>query len=167
MWPFASLTPAQHLSRNRPAGTMEWKPFSVMKQVYCQFMVEKVIPAIKEKWPAGAGRNVRIQQDNAPSHIAIDDPEFVATAMADGWNISIYCQPPNSPDTNVLNLGFFVAIQSLQHRKLCRNIQELVTAIHDAFAEFELDTLNKVFPNSIASYQKGCPCSNWRAASDN
>ena len=55
------------------------------------------------------------EYNDAPSHIAINDPEFVAAATADGWNISLYCQPPNSPDTNVLDLGFFGAIQSLQH----------------------------------------------------
>ena len=137
---------------------MEWKPLSVTKQVYCQFMVEKVIPAIKEKWPAGVARNVRIQQDNAPSHISVDDPEFLAAATADGWNILLYCQPPNSPDTNVLDLGFFAAIQSLQHQKSCRNIQELVTAVNDAFEEFEPDRLNKVFLSLFACYNSIVEC---------
>jgi hypothetical protein len=43
-------------------------------------MENKVIPAIKDKWP-DRNRNIVIQQDGAQAHIrGVDDAEFVAAA---------------------------------------------------------------------------------------
>ena len=59
--------------------------------------------------------------------------------------ISIANQPPNSPDYNVLDLGFFNSIQSLQHQKSTRTIEELIDAVESAFYELHFDTLSKTF----------------------
>jgi len=84
---------------------------SVKKDTIRQFLIEKVLPAIKEKWPAQErGLPIFIQQDNARTHIDVNDPAFVQAAQADGWDIRLTCQPQNSPDLNVLDLGFFAAI---------------------------------------------------------
>jgi hypothetical protein len=48
-------------------------------------------------------------------------------------NITLVNQPPNSPNTNVLDLGYFNAIQSLQHRKHTNTVPELVKAVEDSF----------------------------------
>ena len=80
-------------------------------------MINFLLPAIKARWPAAErGMPIFIQQDNAKTHIPVDDPEFVAAAQADGWDIRLRCQPPNSPDLNILDLGFFAALQSLFHK---------------------------------------------------
>lgn len=39
------------------------------------------------------------------------------------------CQPPNSPDLNVLDLGFFRAIQSLKYKEASKTIDELVSGV--------------------------------------
>ena len=45
---------------------------SVTKEVSRDFLVNKVLPAIKEKWPAEEkGLPIYIQQDNARTHIAV------------------------------------------------------------------------------------------------
>jgi hypothetical protein len=49
-------------------------------------------------------------------HIPVDDPKFVAATQADGWDIRLTCQPPNSPNLNILDLGFFAALQSIFHK---------------------------------------------------
>lgn len=108
-------------------------------------MPQQVIPAIKQKWPESASKNIFIQQDNAKPHIIDSDPDFRAAASADGFNIKLIQQPPNSPDTNINDLGFFNAIQSLQHRRVCRTIDDLVKAVQDAFHDLPAMTLNKVF----------------------
>ena len=80
-------------------------------------MINFLLPAIKQRWPASErGTTIWIQQDNAKTHIPVDDPEFVAAAQADGWDIRLTCQPPNSPDLNILDLGFFAALQSIFHK---------------------------------------------------
>ena len=49
--------------------------------------------------------------ESYPAHIAVDDLDFCRAAQADGWDIRLMCQPPNSPDLNILDLGFFAARQ--------------------------------------------------------
>ncbi|XP_031116503.1 uncharacterized protein LOC116020160 [Ipomoea triloba] len=58
-----------------------------------------------------------------------------SAAKKDGFDIHLTCQPPNSPDMNVLDLGFLRALQSLQHQEAPRNVNELVAANHKAFNE--------------------------------
>jgi hypothetical protein len=75
------------------------------------------------------GSPIYIQQDNAPSHLKLDDPLFCEAAKRDGFDIRLICQPPNSPDFNVLDLGFFRAIQTIQYKKNAKTIQELLPAV--------------------------------------
>ena len=109
-------------------------------------LVEKVIPAIKQKWPKGAkSLPIKIQQDNAKPHCSPDCPSVAKACMSDQWNISLTCQPPNSPDCNVLDLGFFAAIQSLQQREAATTIEELIASVVRAFDDMAWQSLDKVF----------------------
>jgi hypothetical protein len=61
---------------------------SVTKATSREFLINKVLPAIKAKWPAEERHlPIFIQQDNAKTHIDVNDPEFVAAAQSDGWDI--------------------------------------------------------------------------------
>jgi hypothetical protein len=107
---------------------------SVTKEISRQFLINKVLPAIKEKWPAEErGMPIFIQQDNARTHVAVNDPAFVEAAQADEWDIRLTCQPPNSPDLNVLDLGFFAAIQALFYKGTPNNIEKIVEKVDKAF----------------------------------
>ena len=86
-----------------------------------------------------------IQQDNAKPHISPTDEEFVSVAQSDGFDIRLRCQPPNSPDFNVLDLGFFNAIQSLQYQLSARDVDSLIAATQQAFNDLDERKLNKVF----------------------
>lgn len=106
---------ANRKSKNRDAGTLRTNLISsVTTDVYRSCMVEKVVSGIIEKWPApSSSKPIFVQQDNAKPHISVKDPEYLEAAKKYGLNIRLTCQPPNSPDMNVLDLGFFRAIQSL------------------------------------------------------
>jgi hypothetical protein len=39
-------------------------------------------------------------------------------------------QPANSPDFNVLDLGFFQAIQAIQYKKNAKTLKDLIPAEH-------------------------------------
>lgn len=134
---------AKRRSKNREAGTLETKPIpSLTKDVYKSLMIEKVIPAIMEKWPASSSSEpISVQQDNAKPHISIDDK----AGKRNGFNIRLTCQPPNSPDMNVLDLGFFRAIQTLQHQEAPKTIDELIDAVHLSFEQISSKSLNYVF----------------------
>ena len=101
--------PAKRSSVNRRAGTIEIKPIThITREVIQKFMVENVLPAIKAKWPIeDMHKPIYIVQDNAPSHVHVDDPIFCEAAQQGGWDIRLKCQPPNSPDLNILDLGVF------------------------------------------------------------
>ena len=74
-----------------------------------------------------------------------NDADIVALGSADGWNIKFKAQPANSPDLNVLDLGFFNSIQSLQHEASPNTIDELIDCVQQAFNKLEVTTLNNVF----------------------
>ncbi|KAH9150734.1 hypothetical protein AeRB84_006476 [Aphanomyces euteiches] len=54
-------------------------------------------------------------------------------------------QPAQSPDLNVLDLGFFNSIQALQQQMECRTIEEIVKAVSDAFEDLPADKLDQTF----------------------
>ena len=148
IWPFARQEPARRASRNRPQGTMEWKSYNVDRTAYKAMLTEFVIPAIKEKWPTGQrGETILIQQDNAPAHCPVTDPDIWAAGhlLDDPFTIELYCQPANSPDLNVLDLGFFNSIQSLQHHASCSNIGELIQRVAICYQRLEWQRLNDIF----------------------
>ena len=148
IWPFVFYEPAQRSSVNRPRGTMITKPIpSIDTTVFRQFLIDKVIPAIREKWPRhDRSKGVKIQQDNARPHIKPDDLQFnTAVSSDDTIPITLHCQPPNSPDMNILDLGFFRAIQSLQYQKCAKSIDELIANVEEAFREMPYKKLNYNF----------------------
>ncbi|KAL3519084.1 hypothetical protein ACH5RR_021673 [Cinchona calisaya] len=147
IFPFIYNKPAKRRSKNREVGTLQIKPItSVTKKVIRVFLINNLLPAIQAKRPKSDTRKqIFIQQDNVKPHIHANDVEFLEAASKDGFGIQLSFQPPNSPDLNVLELGFFRAIQSLQHQEAPKNIDELVTAIEKSFDEFPVEKLNHVF----------------------
>lgn len=97
------------------------------------------------KWPEGASKNICIQQDNARPHINDSDPAFRAATCQHGFNITLVQQPPNSPDCNVNDLGWFRAIQSLQVEHSCKTMDGLINAVVNSFHDLTAITLNNVF----------------------
>ncbi|XP_042003721.1 uncharacterized protein LOC121752680 [Salvia splendens] len=146
IFPFTTMEPAKRKSKNRPRGTMETKPIqSVNKEVMRECLIQKIIPAIKAKWPENISKEIFIQQDNAKPHIHHNDAEFLSVASTDGFKFHIRCQPPQSPDCNVLDLGYFRAIQSLQDDKVAKGVDDLLRNVHSSFDELSPYTLNNVF----------------------
>jgi hypothetical protein len=88
IWPFVEMVPAQRSSRNRPAGTLVMKNVVVTKEVYQDFICNKVIPAIAQKWPACHRHlTIRIQQDNAKPHNSYGQDAFEAAVAATGFTL--------------------------------------------------------------------------------
>jgi hypothetical protein len=136
MWPFVEQVAARRASVHHPAGTIETKPVNVTTRIYRQFMIEKVLPAIKPKWP-DRNHQIIIQQDGATSHISEDDAAFVELAIADNWQIRLHTQPAQSPDTNTLHLAFFRALQSAQwDHGFAIDIDGLIMQVSRAYNEF-------------------------------
>jgi hypothetical protein len=139
MWPFVETRIARRSSPNRPAGTPETKVINCDKETYRRFMIEKVVTAIKLRWPdRGLNRTVVIQHDGASCHIEDNDVQFNQAAKQGVWNICLEKQPAKSPDTNVLDLSFYRALQVKQWSLGSETtIDGLIAQVLQAFAEFE------------------------------
>jgi len=132
-FPLVTYEHAQRRSANRPAGALVVKPItSITRDVIRDFMINQVLPAIREKWPREEiNQPIYIQQDNAPSHLEVNDPLFCEAAKKDGFDIRLKGQPPNSPDMNILDLGFFRAIQSIQYKKHAKTVEDLIPVVQE------------------------------------
>ncbi|ETV74095.1 hypothetical protein H257_11397 [Aphanomyces astaci] len=120
-WPFVESVQAQRNSANRAAGTYETKALTVTKDVYRAFLVEKVLPAIVSKWQCPK-RLVHLQHD-----------KFARTCDA------------RRREALGSRLGFFAAIQSLQHCTSARTVDDLITNVHAAFDKYPFERLDRTF----------------------
>jgi hypothetical protein len=113
--------------------------------------MEKVLPAIKEKaikekWPqCHRNMTIKLQQDNAKPHRIHNDPELLQNMSTMTVKVELFDQPPNSPDLNVLDLGYLAAIQALQQRQQQRKVDDLVPAVDKSYKELPSVTLGKIF----------------------
>ena len=94
----------------------------------------------KTKMAMNNGR-IRLQQDGAKSHIQDDDEEFkeeFKEVVDDiGLNLTVYTQSPNSPDTNILDLCIFRAIQSFKN-DCPANEEELIKSVEKAYGDYPM-----------------------------
>jgi hypothetical protein len=146
VWPFVKQLPAQRKSDNRPKGTLETKSIKVTRDVMREFLIDKVLPAIRDAWPAeDAGQTIFVQQDNAKPHILPNDQEFKDAVAKIGMDIQLVQQPANCPDLNVNDLGFFNSIESLTDRISPRTLNDLIRDVQEEFAAYDAPTLTIIF----------------------
>ena len=146
IWPIGGWEPAQRASKNRPRGTRVWKNKPVTKGVYRELLISKLLPAIIEKWPRTdrLSRKIWIQQDGAKSHINTDDQEFREAIQDQELNAGLYTQAANSPDVNLLDLGFFRAIQSFNDAAP-KNEEDLIKSVQLAYNNYPRTKLNRTW----------------------
>ncbi|XP_013608030.1 PREDICTED: uncharacterized protein LOC106314747 isoform X1 [Brassica oleracea var. oleracea] len=91
IFPFVTLEPAKRKSKNRDAGTLELKAStSVKREDIKSCLIEKVLPAIHEKWPQeDREKTIFIQQDNARTHVECGDEDFEEAASKNGFDIQL------------------------------------------------------------------------------
>jgi hypothetical protein len=145
-WPVVREKVAQRTSKNRKKGTVEEESTTMTREVTRRMFLEKVIPAIKAKWPRSQmGELIRIQQDNAKPHCLEEDVDIQAAGQEGGWNIMLDNQPAQSPDLNVLDLGYFRSIQTLQQQTECSTQKQLIKLVKDSWEASPMQTLDDVF----------------------
>ena len=141
--PIGKWEPAKRSSKKCAKGMPVWKNQCITQDVYREYLIEKFLPAGKEKWPTCNAR-IRLQQDGAKSHILEDDVEFKEAVDEIGLNLTVFTQSPNLPNTNILDLGFFRAIQSFND-DCPANEEELIKSVEKAHGEYPFRKLNHVW----------------------
>ncbi|XP_021773981.1 uncharacterized protein LOC110737940 [Chenopodium quinoa] len=97
VFPFTEQVAAKKNSKNRVAGTVETKALqSVTKAVIRSMLIDKMLPAIRSKWPLGACKEIWIQQDNSRPHISPNDTDFLQATTLDGFNIRLITSQPKA-----------------------------------------------------------------------
>ena len=143
IWPIRKWEPAKRSSKKCTKGTPVWKNQCITRDVYHEYLIQKFLPAVKERWPTH-NRRIWLQQDGAKSQILEDDVEFKQVVDEIGLNLTVFTQSPNSPDTNILDLGFFRAIQSFNN-DCPANEEELIKSVEKAYGEYPFCKLNHVW----------------------
>ena len=67
-------------------------------------------------------------------------------------------QPPKSPDFNVLDLGYFNSIQSLQHKEQVTSMEGLITAVKNSFKRLPSTTLEDTFLTFVKVLECALDC---------
>ena len=108
IWPIRDWELVKWKLKNRPKGMLVWENKIVTEESYWDLLISKLIPSILEKWPRRdmLSRKIFIQQDRAKNHISCDDKLFNDALVENSIKTTLYTQAVNSPDVNLLDLGF-------------------------------------------------------------
>lgn len=77
IWPFAEQVPAKRISQNLPKGTLITRPSNVSKDVYREYLMRKVFPAICARILQDHRAIIHVQQDNPRAHVSREDNDVV------------------------------------------------------------------------------------------
>ena len=146
IWPFVRDGFAVRSSKHRAAREAELKLFSVDGNAWRDMMVEKVFPAVRNAYKH-AKKHVVIQIDGAKPHTKSSiQASIEEECCKQGYNITVERQPAQSPDFNVLDLGFFHSLQVRASQiKAGGNLQDIVDAVTTAFHNHDPSTLKRVW----------------------
>lgn len=124
IWPVASMYTPKKASKYHPKVNGQYVPYLKLCTMDTKFFIEmvdtKVIPAIVSRSQAVIDANpdslltVYVQLDNAGGHgvaSSVDILNKIGEKAHPRLRIHFHCQPPNSPDLNVLDLGAWHSIQ--------------------------------------------------------
>ena len=136
IWHIRKWEPAKWSLKKYTKGMPVWKNQSITRDVYWEYLIQKLLPAIKHKWPMNNGR-IWLQQDGTKSHILDDNEEFKEAVDDIGLNLTVYIQLSDSPDTSILDLGLFRAIQSFNN-DCPTNEEELIKSVEKAYGEYPM-----------------------------
>ena len=90
---------------------------------------------------------IRVQQDGPQSHIKPDDTKWNQELQRRGLQnkILVFTQPPNSPDLNINDLGYFRALQSSYRQFSPSNEAEIINYVEQTYAEYPPVKINRIY----------------------
>jgi hypothetical protein len=150
IWRVAQKHTAKRRSKNHQKGAKYDKDCTMDSNLFYQMMTEKVIPAIRSKMTWAT--KVYIQIDNASPHTGRNTVSRIqqhADRSKSKTRIELVLQPPQSPDTNANDLGFFNSLQT-RVRKLNRQFrsldkEKLAERVVTEFENYPPEILRKLF----------------------
>jgi hypothetical protein len=157
--PLVKMVPAKRRSKNRAAGTIELKPFSMVGPEYRTFLIERngLFDALHESGLIIGIQHWTIQQDGAKPHVNKDIvAEISLSGHLNGRNIDVSTQPPQSPDLNVLDLAFLHSLQCFARRikYSVSSVVDFVQQVTKAFEEYPIEKLLRCCAMQLVAYRE-------------
>ena len=98
--------------------------------------------------------------DNAPAHQKSNKNIRINAKLQEvaacGWTINFFLHPSNSTDMNMNDPAFFCVMQSLQHTKPLKNIDEFIVNATRAFLDYLMDLCKKVWTQLVMNKTIQC-----------
>lgn len=145
IWEIGEERPAKRGDRRTglKKGDPVWEGASLDGEKWVEMLVDKVFPAIRVK--LRKLKVVQIQFDNAPGHKTGKlDKRIEAELTSARPHIEIVEQAPQSPCTNLCDLGFFNSIDSRLPKLRSFKLPAFIQQIRDAFDEYPSETLESL-----------------------
>ena len=151
LWRVAIPYEVKRKSKNHQRGETYEKDCTLDAELFGHVMATKIFPAIRRKMKFS--RNINVQLDNAKPHTGKSVPQLLQAAGQSKTSKSatpnLIFQPPQSPDTNALDLGFNRSLNTrvcrAQRSSTKRNLEELVRQVRREWRIYPPHTLAKVF----------------------
>ena len=109
-----------------------------MKKELSEYIGPAIRKIVDEHW--GPGKTATLQMDNAGGHGSKEVITEYETLLKTEFDIDVLWQPPNSPESNALDLGVWMSLQS-DVAKLCRDVRRnpeaLVHMVFEAWNKFD------------------------------
>ena len=102
-------------------------------------------------------KKIIIQHDGAPAHTGKNLSTRVENLCStEGWRVILRTQPPQSPDLNILDLGFFHSLKTkcFQLKHKAENMNQLIENVKFAFKEYDCKTILGIWGELFAVYNK-------------
>ena len=113
LWRVSKPYIAKRSSVHHQAGEEYEKDCTLDGALFKKIMLEQLFPAALKTFPNA--ETINIQLDNAPGHSFVEETNDYGSRIRP--QIHLIKQPPNSPDMNVLDLGFFYSLGCRVSRK--------------------------------------------------
>ena len=111
-------------------------------------VIEDIGKAIRAKFHwVSLDTPITLFMDNAGGHGTIVAKAQYIKILEEKYNVLITWQSPNSPETNILDLGVWMTIQSVvewMHRQRGMNCESLARTVMEAWDAFSVEKLGKV-----------------------
>lgn len=158
VWRVSTAYVAKRNGKYHDKGDVYQKDCTVTASWYRNCMVGDggIMEKIADKMEDLGYRTVTVQHDGAPGHTGEDN---MAVFEEEGAyfipHISVITQPSNSPDMNVLDLGFFRSLKCVIERvkEFTDNLDELIEHIEEEFSSYDTNTILRIWAHQLDMYR--------------
>ena len=140
VWRVTKDHTALRSSKHHERGDVYPVDTTITADSYFEMITTLVIPAIRISMPWAD--TIVLQQDNAKPHIGKHNVERINDFGDSGSpNITLINQPPQSPEVNINDLGFFHSLSKRTQKYSYSNLDELWNNVQQSYWETSAETL--------------------------